>query len=52
MLNVELDADNQIPFSVFDALRTEYDIDVTAMSLSLTHRGDLYRAHVLQTAKV
>ena len=48
LMNVELDADSQIPFTALDALRTQYAIDVTAISLSLTHRGNVYRAHVLQ----
>ena len=52
LMNVELDADSQIPFSAFDALRTEYAIDVSSISLSLTHRGNIYRAHVLQTASM
>ena len=51
-MNVELDSDSQIPFSVFDALRTMHRIDVSAISMSLTHRGNLYRAHVLQTASM
>ena len=50
LMNVVLDADSEIPFSAFDALRTEYAIDVSAISLSLTHRGGIYRAHVLQTS--
>ena len=50
LMNIELDGDSQIPFQVFDALRTEWTIDVSAISLSLTHRGNIYRAHVLQTA--
>ena len=49
LMNVELDDDSKIPFAVFDALRDTYAIDVSAISLSLTHRGNLYRAHVLQT---
>ena len=49
LMNVELDADSQIPFPVFDELRTSHDIDVSRISLSMTHRGNLYRAHVLQT---
>ena len=48
LMNVELDADSQIPFTALDALRTEYAIDVTAIPLSVTHRGNVYRAHVLQ----
>ena len=47
-----LDCDSKIPFQVFDVLRMEWNIDVTAISLSLTHRGNIYRAHVLQTAGV
>ena len=31
------------------SVRVTYAIDVSAISLSLTHRGNLYRAHVLQT---
>ena len=50
LLNVTLDADAQIPFSAFDALRTQHGIDVTSISMSSTHRGHVYRAHVLQTA--
>ena len=50
LMNVELDGDSRIPFQVFDALRTQWNIDVSAISLSLTHRGNIYRAHVLQTA--
>ena len=52
LMNVELDADSQIPFTVLDALRIEHAIDVSALSLSLTHRGNIYRAHVLQTPPV
>lgn len=52
LINVELDDDSTIPFRVFDALRTEYAIDVSAISLSLSHRGNIYRAHALQTASM
>ena len=52
LMNVEVDEAGCIPFSAFDALRTQYGIDVTAITLSWTHRGNLYRAHVLQTATV
>ena len=51
LMNVELDADLRIPFAAF-ALRNTHGIDVSAISLSLTHRGNLYRAHVLQTASM
>ena len=50
LMNVVLDDESQIPFSAFDALRREHSIDVSAISLSLTHRGNIYRAHVLQSA--
>ena len=50
LMNIELDDHQQIPFRVFDTLRLQHAIDVTAISLSLTHRGNLYRAHVLQTS--
>ena len=52
LMNVELDADLQIPFSAFDALRKTHAIDVSAISVSSTHRGNLYRALVLQTASM
>ena len=48
LMNVELDSDSQIPFSAFDALRQHYNVDVSAISLSMTHRGNLYRAYALQ----
>ena len=46
LMNVELDADSQIPFAAFDALRTAHALDVSGVSLSMTHRGNLYRARV------
>ena len=52
LMNVVLDADSQIPFAAFDALRTAHALDVSGVSLSMTHRGNLYRAHVLQTASM
>ena len=52
LMNVELDADSQIPFAAFDALRAKHGIDVSGVALSLTHRGNLYRAHALQTRAV
>ena len=52
LVNVELDSNSQIPFSAFDALRTAHGIDVSAISLSMTHRGNIYRAHVLQTVSM
>ena len=52
LVHVELDSNSQIPFRAFDALWTAHGIDVSAISLSLTHRGNIYRAHVLQTASM
>ena len=50
LMNVALDDASQIPFSAFDALLREHAVDISAISLSLTHRGNIYRAHVLQSA--
>ena len=40
-------ADRLIPYDVFDHLRTRHAIDVTSLSVSLTAKGNLYRAAVL-----
>jgi len=40
-------ADRVIPYAVHDQLRNRHGIDVTALSVSLTHHGNLYRAAVL-----
>ena len=40
-----------IPYTALDKLRLEHAIDVTGISLSQTHLGHLYRAHVLTTNK-
>ena len=40
-----------IPYTVLDKLRVEHGIDVTSISLSQTHLGGLYRAHVLTTCR-
>ena len=50
LVNVELDSDRRIPFTVFDSLRTAHNVDVTGLAMSLTHRGNLYRAQVLHGA--
>jgi hypothetical protein len=47
--NVQLEND-RIPFHVFDSLRLKHGIDVTALSVSQTHYGNLYRAFVLMSA--
>ena len=39
--------DEKIPFAVFDALRINHNIDVSALSRSMTHEGNRYRAYVL-----
>ena len=36
LMNVELDGDSKIPFQVFDVLRMEWNIDVTAISFVAT----------------
>ena len=41
------DDDVDIPYAVFDMLRSKHGIDVTAISMSQTHRGSMYRAHAL-----
>ena len=48
--NMVLEEDNRIPFRVFDALRMLHGIDVTALSVSQTRYGNLYRSHVLMSA--
>lgn len=47
--NVNLE-DGRIPFTVFDSLRMAHGIDTTALSVSQTHYGNLYRAFVLMSA--
>ena len=43
----DLDADGRIPFTILDDLRKKHGIDVTSLSMSQTHFGNIYRAHVL-----
>ena len=50
LINVELDADKRLPFSAFDELSSKYALDCTAMSVSRTHFGGLYRTYVLMRA--
>ena len=47
VINVQLDQDDRIPFSAFDQLRLKHGIDVTGLSTSMTHFGNIYRAYVL-----
>lgn len=45
-----MEGEGLIPFSVFDALRADHDIDVTSLTLSQTQRGNVYRNYVLMGA--
>ena len=45
VMNFKLD-EGEIPFSVFNEIRNK-GIDMTALSCSLTKRGNVYRSHVL-----
>lgn len=45
--NFELTEDSEIPFSTLDQLLDVHGIDFTGLSLSATHRGNLYRTHRL-----
>ena len=47
MINIELDADERVPFHVFDELCAKHGVDCTAISISKTHLGGIYRAYVL-----
>ena len=46
LINVELE-DGRIPFAAFAELRVTHDVDTTALSMSCTHYGNIYRAHAL-----
>ena len=50
--NFDLNEGGQLPYDVFDALRTQHDIDVTGLSVSLTHNGNLYRNYALLGGRV
>ena len=43
----DLDADGRIPFNILDDLCNKHGIDITSLSMSQTHFGNIYRAHVL-----
>ena len=43
----DMTADDKLPYRIFDKLRTKHGIDMTGLSLSQTHLGNIYRAHVL-----
>ncbi len=46
----ELEEGGVIPFSVFDELFSKHKVDCTGFSISMTARGNLYRAHRLMSA--
>lgn len=46
--NIQMEgAGGKLPYAVLDKLRTHHNIDVTGLSTSLTHAGNLYRSYVL-----
>ena len=45
--NFEMTENNELPYDTFDSLRVRHNLDVTALSVSQTPRGNLYRAYVL-----
>ena len=45
--NFEMTENNELPYDTFDTLRLRHNLDVTALSVSQTPRGNLYRAYVL-----
>ena len=50
--NFELSSDGAVPYDVFDALRLVHGIDITCLSQSMTHKGNLYRNYVLHSGRV
>ena len=50
--NFDLSSDETLPYDVFDALRSHHGIDVTGLSVSSTHRGNLYRSYALLGGRV
>ena len=50
--NFDLSDAGTLPYDVFDALRTQHDIDVTGFSSSMTHKGNLYRNYALLGGRV
>jgi hypothetical protein len=45
--NFDLSSDATLPYDVFDALRSHHGIDVTGLSVSSAHRGNLCRSYAL-----
>ena len=50
--NFEWTAEGTMPYDIFDCLRRDHEIDVTGLSTSLTHRGNLYRSYALLRGQV
>ena len=48
----DLSSDETLPYDVFDALRSHHGIDVTGLSVSSMHRGNLYRSYALLGRRV
>ena len=48
--NIDLD-DGKLSYDLLDRLRDAHGIDVTAISMSQTQLGGIYRAHVLMSSK-
>ena len=45
--NFDLSSDKTLPYDVFDELRSHHGIDVTGLSVSSTHPGNLYSSYAL-----
>ena len=45
--NFALSSDGTLPYDVFDALRRQHGVDVIGLSMSSTHRGNVYRSYAL-----
>ena len=45
--NIVLEQGGKIPFAAFDQLKHRFGIDVTALSVSATQNGGVYRSYVL-----
>ena len=45
--NFELTEDNSLPYDVFETMRYDANIDLTALTWSSTRRGTLYRQYAL-----
>ena len=45
--NILMEADGTIPYSILDELRSEHGVDASGLLVSRTHKGNVYRSHVL-----